>query len=112
MKLQWRSREERKRKKMLKWQEYVRERGGGSLRNPEQARRECQDSERWKLFCHGHPLVGAPGSRRQNEMNRWQDGISNEEVVRRSGLEGLEELLQCYKGNVCHLKRSGKGGRE
>ncbi len=24
---------------------------------------------------------------------RWQDGISNEEVVR-SGLEGLEELLQ------------------
>ncbi len=41
--------------------------GGGSLRNLEQARRECQDRERWKLFCHGHPLVGAPRSRRQNE---------------------------------------------
>ena len=25
---------------------------------------------------------------------RWQDGISNEEVVRRSGLEGLENLLR------------------
>ncbi len=33
----------------VKWmdrvQEYVRERGGGSLRNLEQARRECQDRE-------------------------------------------------------------------
>ncbi len=55
----------------VKWgdrvQEYVRKRGGGSLRNFEQARRECQDRERLKLFCRGHPLVGAPGSRRQNE---------------------------------------------
>ncbi len=55
----------------LKWrdrvQEYVRERGEGSLRNLEQAGRECQDRERWKLFCHGHPLVRAPRSRRQNE---------------------------------------------
>ncbi len=55
----------------VKWrdrvQEYVRERGEGSLRNLEQARREYQDRERWKLFCHGHPLVGAPRSRRQNE---------------------------------------------
>ncbi len=36
----------------VKWrdreQEYVRERGGGSLRNLEQARKECQDRERWK----------------------------------------------------------------
>ncbi len=58
----------------VKWmdrvQEYVRERGEGSMRNLEQARSECQDRERWKLFCRGHPLVGAPGSRRQNEMNR------------------------------------------
>ncbi len=29
-------------------QEYVRERGEGSLRNLEQARRVCQDRERWK----------------------------------------------------------------
>ncbi len=48
-------------------QKYVRERGEGSLRILEQARRECQDRERWKLFCRGHPLVGAPRSRRQNE---------------------------------------------
>ncbi len=57
----------------VKWrdrvQEYVRERGEGSLRNSEQARRECQDRERWKLYCRGHPLVGAPRSRRQNEPN-------------------------------------------
>ncbi len=36
----------------VKWrdrvQEYVRERSGGSLRNLEQARRVCQDRERWK----------------------------------------------------------------
>ncbi len=47
-------------------QEYVRERGEGSLRNLEQARRECLDRETWKLFCRGHPLVGAPKSRHQN----------------------------------------------
>ncbi len=54
----------------VKWrdrvQEYVSEKGEGSLRNLEQARRECQDRERWKLFCRGHPLVGAPTSRQQN----------------------------------------------
>ncbi len=50
-------------------QEYVRERGEGSLRSLEQARGECQDREGWKLFCHGHPLVGAPRSRRRNELN-------------------------------------------
>ncbi len=49
------------------WRESGQERGGGSLRNLEQARRECQDREKWKLFCHGHPLVGAPRSRRRNE---------------------------------------------
>ncbi len=56
----------------MKWrdrvQEYVKERGEGSLRKLEQARGECQDRERWKLFCRGHPLVGAPRSRRRNEL--------------------------------------------
>ncbi len=55
----------------VKWrdrvQEYVREKGEGFLRNLEQAMGECQDRERWKLFCRDHPLVGAPRSRRQNE---------------------------------------------
>ncbi len=54
----------------VKWrdrvQEYVRERGEGSLRNLEQARRGCQNREKWKLFCRGHPLVGVPRSRHQN----------------------------------------------
>ncbi len=57
----------------VKWrdwvQEYVRERGEGSLRNHEQARGECRDRERWKLFCRGDPLVGAPRRRRRNELN-------------------------------------------
>ncbi len=57
----------------VKWrdrvQEYVTERGERSVRNLEQARGERQDRERWKLFCHGHPLVGAPRRRRQNELN-------------------------------------------
>ncbi len=45
-------------------QEYARERGEGSFRNLEQARGECQDREKWKLFCSGHPLVEALRSRR------------------------------------------------
>ncbi len=57
----------------VKWrdrvQEYVKERGKGFLKNLEQAMGEYQDSERWKLFCRGHSLVGAPRSRRQNELN-------------------------------------------
>ncbi len=57
----------------VKWrdrvQKYVREKGEGSSRNLEQARGECQDRERWKLFCRGHPLVGAPRSRRPNGLN-------------------------------------------
>ncbi len=56
----------------VKWrdrvQEYVRERGEGSLRSLEQARGECRDRERWKLFCLGHPLVGAPRSRGRNAL--------------------------------------------
>ncbi len=48
--------------------EYVRERGERSVRNLEQARGECQDRERWKLFCRGHPLMGAPRSRRPIEL--------------------------------------------
>ena len=38
--------------------EYMCERGatiGGGL---EQARRECLDRERWRLFCRGQPLEG------------------------------------------------------
>ncbi len=54
----------------VKWrdrvQEYVRERGGGFWRNLKQARRECQDKERWRFFYRGHPLVRTPRSRRQN----------------------------------------------
>ncbi len=56
----------------VKWrdrvQEYVRERGERSLRNFEQARRECLDRGRWKLFCRGHPLLGAPRSRHDEMM--------------------------------------------
>ncbi len=51
----------------VKWrdrvQEYIRERGERALRNFEQARRVGPDRKRWKLFCRGHPLVGAPRSR-------------------------------------------------
>ncbi len=58
----------------VKWRdrvlEYVRDRSEGSLRNLEQARGKCQDRERWKLFCRGHPLVGASRSRYRNELNR------------------------------------------
>ncbi len=61
----------------MKWtdrvQEYVKERGEESLRNLEQARRECQERERWKLFCHGHPLVGAHRSRRLKKKNSKRD---------------------------------------
>ncbi len=49
-------------------QEYITEKGEGSLINLEEARGECRDRERWKLFCCGHLLVGAPRSRRRNEL--------------------------------------------
>ncbi len=53
----------------VKWRDrvhkYVRERGEKALRNFGQARRECLDRESWKLFCRGHPLVGASRSRRR-----------------------------------------------
>ncbi len=56
----------------VKWrdrvQEYVRERKERSVRNSEQARRECVDRESWQLFCRGHPLLGASRTRRQ-----WYD---------------------------------------
>ncbi len=45
----------------VKWRERVER----YLRNFEQARRKCMNRERWKLFCRGHPLVGAPRSRRR-----------------------------------------------
>ncbi len=57
------------RRKRDRVQEDVRERGEGSLRNLEQAMRECQDRERWMLFCRDHPLVGAPRSKHQNEFH-------------------------------------------
>ncbi len=66
----------------VKWrdrvQECVREMGEGSLKNFEQARRECPDRKRWKLFCHGHPLVGAPRSRHQKWLIEWLE----ENIVR------------------------------
>ncbi len=44
--------------------EYMCERGatrGGRL---DQARRECLDRERWRLFCRGHPLGGCTWRKR------------------------------------------------
>ena len=53
----------------VKWQdrvqEYVRERGVNGMRGLEQARKECKDRNRWRLFCRGHPLEGVPTNRRQ-----------------------------------------------
>ena len=43
--------------------EYLNERGVRGVRGLEQARRECMDRERWRLFCRGHPLGGC--SRRE-----------------------------------------------
>ena len=45
--------------------EYVRERGDRRVRSMQQARRECMNRDRWRLFCRGHPLGGVPGNRRQ-----------------------------------------------
>ena len=44
--------------------EYVRERGDRRVRSMQQARRECMDRDRWRLFCRGHPLGGVPGNKR------------------------------------------------
>ncbi len=54
----------------MKWrdrvQEYVREKGEETL---SRQGGECQDRERWKLFCRGHPMVEAPRSRYRNKLN-------------------------------------------
>ena len=55
----------------VKWEdrviEYVNERGEGRIRGLENAREECKNREKWRLFCRGHPLGGAlgRGNRRQ-----------------------------------------------
>ncbi len=41
-----------------KLKEYVCERGATRKGGFEQGRRECLDSEQWRIFCHGHPLGG------------------------------------------------------
>ncbi len=38
--------------------EHVRKRGERRVRGLEHARRECKDRNKWRLFCHGHPLTG------------------------------------------------------
>ncbi len=37
--------------------EYVRERRERRMRGSEHARRKCNDRNKWRLFCHGHPLT-------------------------------------------------------
>ncbi len=50
------------------------ERGATRRGGLDQARRECLDRERWRLFCRGHPLGGR--SRRERGLraiDRWID---------------------------------------
>ena len=49
---------ERKDKVKEYMHERVADRGGGL----EQARRECVDKKRWRLFCHGHVSGGKEAS--------------------------------------------------
>ncbi len=41
-----------------KVKEYMNKRGVGRKKRLEQAKRECLDREKWRLFCHGYPLGG------------------------------------------------------
>ncbi len=88
----------------VKWrdrvQEYVRERGEGSLRNLEQARRECQDRERWKLFCCGHPLVGDPRGRHRNELHEIIHDINTKQT--------FLEPISCYINVLLYLGKCWK----
>ena len=47
-----------------KVKEYMCERGDSRGGRLDQARRDCLDRERWRLFCHGHP-IGSEASERQ-----------------------------------------------
>ncbi len=42
--------------------EYICEKGATRRGGLDQGRRECLNRERWRLFCHGHPLGGTRGS--------------------------------------------------
>ncbi len=53
----------------------MRERGERRMRWLEHARRECNDRNEWRLFCHGHPLVGGvPRNRCQIDIDRLKRG--------------------------------------
>ena len=51
----------RRRRPVVRWKdrvkEYMHERVA-DREGIELARKECLDRERWRLFCHGHPLGG------------------------------------------------------
>ncbi len=86
----------------VKWrdrvQEYVREKGEGSLRNLQQARRECQDRERWQLFCRGHPLVGAPRIGSSSPPLPADKGGMEEPRYKNQGKEGTLNKVEGEKG--------------
>ncbi len=48
--------------------EYMCKRGATRRGGPDQARRECLDRERWKLFCRGHPAGDVPGGSEASEL--------------------------------------------
>ena len=52
----------RRERPAIRWKErikeYVHERVADRGGEFEQARKECVDRERWRLFCHDHPLWG------------------------------------------------------
>ncbi len=59
----------------IKWKdrvlEYLRERGWDRrLRGMVNARVECMDRSKWRLFCHGHPLKGVPRNRCQSRLDQ------------------------------------------
>jgi len=55
----------------VKWEDRVleymkeREREDARVRGLEDVRMRCMDRCKWRPFCHGHPLEGAPRNRRQ-----------------------------------------------
>ncbi len=91
-------------------QEYVRERGEGSLRNLEQARRVCQDRERWKLFCRGLS-VGSPAHLwdSKTRLSVCEQGRGGQRVVQAEEWEG--DRLGFLKGLASWAVRANQGGR-
>ncbi len=79
--------------------EYMCERSAARGGRLDQARTECLDGERWRLFCRGHP----PGGRSRREQARHQSYRQTDRQISVIYLVLIPGLLSTIKWSVALL---------